>query len=422
MALIYPQGYTYIDHIASHDFVSVVKALSPTGEEVALKVADNQGSVHRRFEREIKAMLDVAGQSTMPILDHDDTYTWYTMPLASKTLNSERVPVSRPEDALTILQIVADSLRPLHGQGQVHRDLKPENILFLSTEAPGRWVVADFGIVRNAPGLTTVPLTVRGSLTGTRAWAAPEQFIDAHDTSPATDVYSAGLLMGWMLTGKAPVPGVPYSALGSLTSTILRATEQDQHRRFVSMDDFLVHFKKHMHTTKAKLDSLFDEAQYTEIHGYLLERPDQLPPLVRRMITLDEEQLLVWSDDDLSGLVSTCIQISEDLGEHFNSIGRDNVDRYLVWLLSVCDALNNDQNLDELSTVLAAQMRATERLDQWTPRRATVGWIDRQSQEVETIAREALHTTDTWSYFAEEARQRWSSKRRTELVRDLADS
>ncbi|MSS85308.1 protein kinase [Actinomycetaceae bacterium WB03_NA08] len=422
MALIYPQGYTYIDHIASHDFVSVVKALSPTGEEVALKVADNQGSVHRRFEREIKAMLDVAGQSTMPILDHDDTYTWYTMPLASKTLNSERVPVSRPEDALTILQTVADSLRPLHAQVQVHRDLKPENILFLSTEAPGRWVVADFGIVRNAPGLTTAPLTVRGSLTGTRAWAAPEQFIDAHDTSPATDVYSAGLLMGWMLTGKAPVPGVPYSALGSLTSTILRATEQDQHRRFVSMDDFLVHFKKHMHPTKAKLDSLFDEAQYTEIHGYLLERPDQLPPLVRRMITLDEEQLLVWSDDDLSGLVSTCIQISEDLGEHFNSIGRDNVDRYLVWLLSVCDALNNDQNLDELGTVLAAQMRATERLDQWTPRRATVGWIDRQSQEVETIAREALHTTDTWSYFAEEARQRWSSKRRTELVRDLADS
>lgn len=422
MTLIYPQGYTYIDHIASHDFVSVVKALSPTGEEVALKVADNQGSVHRRFEREIKAMLDVAGQSTMPILDHDDTYTWYTMPLASKTLNSERVPVSRPEDALTILQTVADSLRPLHAQGQVHRDLKPENILFLSTEAPGRWVVADFGIVRNAPGLTTAPLTVRGSLTGTRAWAAPEQFIDAHDTSPATDVYSAGLLMGWMLTGKAPVPGVPYSALGSLTSTILRATEQDQHRRFVSMDDFLVHFKKHMHPTKAKLDSLFDEAQYTEIHGYLLERPDQLPPLIGRMITLDEEQLLVWSDDDLSGLVSTCIQISEDLGEHFNSIGRDNVDRYLVWLLSVCDALNNDQNLDELSTVLAAQMRATERLDQWTPRRATVGWIDGQSQEVETIAREALHTTDTWSYFAEEARQRWSSKRRTELVRDLADS
>lgn len=108
----------------------------------------------------------------------------------------------------------------------------------------------------------------------------------------------------------------------------------------------------------------------------------------------------MWAADDLSGLVSTCIQVSEDLGEHFNSIGRDNVDRYLVWLLSVCDVLISDQNLDELSTLLAAQMRATEHLDQWTPRRATVEWIDRQSREVETIAREALHGTDTWSYFA----------------------
>lgn len=302
MPLIYPQGYTYIDHIASHDFVSVVKALSPAGEEVALKVADNQGGVHRRFERETKAMLDVAGQSTMPILEHDDTYTWYTMPLASKTLNSERVPVSRPEDPLAILQTVADSLRPLHAQGQVHRDLKPENILFLSTEAPGRWVVADFGIVRNAPGLTTAPLTVRGSLTGARAWAAPEQFIDAHDSSPATDVYSAGLLMGWMLMGKAPVPGVPYSALGSLTSTILRATEQAQHRRFVSMDDFLVHFKKHMHPTKAKLDQLFANAQYTEIHGYLLERPDQLPPLLGECLHLTRNGCCC-------GLLTTCLAL-----------------------------------------------------------------------------------------------------------------
>lgn len=120
--------------------------------------------------------------------------------------------------------------------------------------------------------------------------------------------------------------------------------------------------------------------------------------------------------------MGTCIEISESLGEHFNAIGRDNVDRYLVWLLQVCDVLNSDQNLDELSTLLTTQMRATEHLDQWTPQRATVEWIDHQSREVEAIAREALQAADTWSGFAEEARHRWSSKRRTELVRELADS
>lgn len=420
--LTYPQGYTYIDHIASRDFSNVLKALSPDGKEVALKVANDQGNVHRRFEREIKAMLGAAGKSTMPVLDYDSTFSWYVMPLASKTLADEAVPVKQPEEALVILQAVADSLRPLHDRGQVHRDLKPENLLFLSDEAPARWVVADFGIVRNAPGLTTDPLTVRGFLTGTRNWAAPEQFIDAHDATPATDVYSAGLLMGWMLSGKRPVPGVRYSELGSLTSTILRATEQEQHSRFVSMDEFLDHFTKHMYPTKAKLDRLFANARYNEIHGYLLERPDQLPPLARRMLALDEEQLLEWAADDLSGLVGTCIQVSEGLGEHFNAIGRDNVDRLLVWLLSVCDVLKSKKKLRYLGLLLTAQLRATELLDQWTPRRAAVEWLDNQTPEVEALAREALHATNTWDYFAEEARQRWSSRRRTELVRDLADS
>lgn len=422
MAVIYPQGYTYIDHIARRDFRSVLKALSPDGNEVALKIANNRGVVHRRFEREIKAMLGTAGRNTMPVLDYDDTFSWFAMPLASKTLADEAVPVSQPEDALVILQAVADSLRPLHDQGQVHRDLKPESILFLSTEDSGRWVVADFGIVRNEPGLTTDPLTVRGTLIGTRDWAAPEQFADAHSATPATDVYSAGLIMGWMLSGKRPVPGVRYSELGSLTSTILRSTDQEQHRRFDRIDEFLDHFTKHMHPTKAKLDSLFDDARYAEMYGYLLEHPNQLPTLARRMPSLAEESLLAWAADDLFGLVGMCVQVSTELGDHFSAIGRENVDRFLVWLLSVCDVLNSDHNLDDLSKVLTAQMRATEHLDQWTPRRATVEWIDRQPREVEAVAREALHATDTWDYFAEEARQRWPSRRRTELVRELADS
>lgn len=367
-------------------------------------------------------MLAAAGQNTMPVLDYDDTYSWYTMPLASKTLAAELVPLARPEDALVILQAIADSLRPLHSQGQVHRDLKPANILFLSAEDLGRWVVSDFGIVRNAPGLTTDPLTVRGSLTGTRNWAAPEQFMNAHDTTPSTDVYSAGLLVGWLLTGKPPVPGVRYTALGSLTSTIMRATEPEQHRRFVTLDSFLSHFTEHMHPTKAKLELIFEDARYSEIHSYLLERPDQLPSLTRRVLMLDADQILGWATEDLFGLVATSIQIAENLGEYFNTVGRENVDGFLIWMLSVGSALKHTTHLEELGEVLSAQMSAIERLDQWSPRRATIDWIDRQPRDVEMIAKEALHSSGTWSYFAEEARERWSSKRRTQLVRDLADT
>ena len=372
MALKYPNGYEYIDHIATRAFGGVFKVLSPGGAEVALKVANSEGNVHRRFKREIKAMIDAAGQNTMPVLDFDESYSWYTMPLASKTLGSIQVPVQKPEVALEVLQAIANSLRPLHANGQVHRDLKPENILFVSTEGVDRWVIADFGIVRNILGQTTASLTVQGSLTGTFNWAAPEQFLDAHDADPSTDVYSAGLIMGWLLTGKTPVPGVRYSSLGSLTSTILRATEQEKSNRFATMDDFLAHFTAHMLPAKAKLASLFSDAFYGEIHGYLLERADQLPSLAKQMLKLDEDQISAWLRDDLFGLVRTTELVSGGLDEYFNDIGRESVDRFLIWVLSVCTVLRRANYLDELVTLLSAQMRATELLDQCSPRRATV--------------------------------------------------
>jgi len=422
MAITYPEGYTYVDHIATHEHTVVVKALSPTGDEVALKAQDNVGSLPRRFQREIDAMLKAAGPSTMPVLDHDESYAWYVMPLASKTLADELTPVATPQEARSILQVIGDSLRPIHLARQVHRDLKPENILHLPDEGDGRWVVADFGIVRNVPGLTTSPLTVQGSLTGTQRWAAPEQYHDAHSATPATDVYSAGLLMGWLLTGDLPTPGVHYSALGTLTSTIMRATESDQSRRFQSMDDFLTHFNDHMRPAKTTLDTLFTDGNYGEIHGYLLSRPDQLPPLATRMIRLSERQITAWIGSDLFGLVDTVKQVCEGLGENFNAVGRDNVDGFLVWTLSVCEALKRADYMDELAAVLSTQVSTADSLDQWTPRRAALDWVDGQPPAVESIARTAIEETGTWAFFAEGARDRWPSKRHTSLVRDLADS
>ena len=228
--------------------------------------------------------------------------------------------------------------------------------------------------------------------------------------------------MGWLLTGNLPAPGVRYSALGTVTATIMRATEPDQSRRFQSMDDFLAHFKGHMLPAKRSLDTFFVEGIYGEIHGYFLGRPDQLPPLATRMIQLDIRQISAWISSDRFGLVETVKQVCEGLGEHFNAVGRNNVDSFLVWLLSVCDALKRANHMDDLAAILSAQMAATENLDQWTPRKATLDWVDRQAPAVESVARSAMEQTDTWAFFAAEARGRWASRRRTSLLRDLADS
>lgn len=421
MALRYPQQYRYIDHIAARDFGSVVKAQSPEGEQVALKVADNQGNVHRRFEREIRAMNCAAGFNTMPILDYDDSYEWYAMPLASHTLAEHQTPVAQAREAQTVLAAIAESLRPLHQRGQVHRDLKPENILFLPDENGGRWVVADFGIVRNVPGLTTSALTVADTLTGTPIWAAPEQYHDAHSSTPATDVYSAGLLMGWLLTGKLPTPGKQYAGIGSLTSSILRATSNDPDRRFRSLDDFYAHFREHISPVKVALDELFSKGQYEAIHGYFLEHPARLRSLVTRMVRLNKSDASEWIKLDAFGLTETIKQICENLSDYFNDVGRDNVDKFLCWILTVCESLKQSNNLDDLAAVLAMQFATTEGLDQWTPRRAALDWIDRQPPAVEAIARKMIEETGTWDFFAIEARDRFSSRRQTSLVQDLAD-
>src|SRR5699024_587697 len=157
------------------------------------------------FHREIHALQAAQGYHVIPLLDHDDTYSWYTMPLAEHTLFDRKIADGFIE-GMAVLKALAEALRPIHPRQQVHRDLKPQHILWLNEDGDERWVVADFCIVRNPAGETTSQFTRDGGLLGTQGWAAPEQYKTAHDVSPQTDVFSAGVILGWMLTGIPPTP------------------------------------------------------------------------------------------------------------------------------------------------------------------------------------------------------------------------
>jgi len=85
-------------------------------------------------------------------------------------------------------------LQELHQRGYVHRDIKPENILF---DAGHRIKLADFGIIKDP----TSSLTETNMLMGTLSYMAPEQFYNAKKVCPASDVFSLGLCMYFMLTG-----------------------------------------------------------------------------------------------------------------------------------------------------------------------------------------------------------------------------
>jgi serine/threonine-protein kinase len=105
-----------------------------------------------------------------------------------------------PAAALDIMAGVLDGLAAAHASGIVHRDVKPENVLLT---ADGRLKVADFGLAR---AQAAAGHTRAGLLIGTVAYLPPEQ-VTGDSTGPRSDVYSAGVVLFELLTGRQPFTG-----------------------------------------------------------------------------------------------------------------------------------------------------------------------------------------------------------------------
>jgi serine/threonine-protein kinase len=99
---------------------------------------------------------------------------------------------------------ICRGLQAAHDQGVVHRDLKPENI-FIAGQRPLSIKILDFGIAKLLTPGDWVDLTVTGMVLGTPMFIAPEQALGAKESiGPATDLYSLGVILYWMLCGDPP--------------------------------------------------------------------------------------------------------------------------------------------------------------------------------------------------------------------------
>lgn len=189
---------------------------APLGRIVALKVlqpnynGENDPEFHKRFFLEASIVSKLTHPNTVTLYDYgqssDNVYFMAMEYLEGRTLHRllrEEAPLDVGR-ALHILIQACRALREAHKHGVIHRDLKPANLyLIRHDEDPDFVKVLDFGLLKRTDETPEEALTQTGLFMGSPKYMAPEQ-IRGERVSPATDVYSLGVILYEMLTGKVP--------------------------------------------------------------------------------------------------------------------------------------------------------------------------------------------------------------------------
>lgn len=263
--------YSILEKLGSGGMGEVFRAQDTRlGRDVALKTllpelaADEERRA--RFEREARAVaaLNHPNIVTLYSIENEGNVHFLTMELVSGTTLSAAIPPGGlPLERFFDLALpLADAIGTAHEHGVTHRDLKPANVM---VTAKGRVKVLDFGLAKLRPrvfgedeetAMLSEARTMRGQVLGTLSYMSPEQ-AEGREIDHRTDIFSLGVLLHEMLTGRRPFTGQSTASILSsllrdtpppvttsrpdvpprLASVIQRALEKDPQRRYQSVSE-----------------------------------------------------------------------------------------------------------------------------------------------------------------------------------------
>ena len=217
-------GKVYLAEQAPLGRLCAVKVLNPSYAGGA------EPEFHKRFFLEATTTSRLSHPNTVTIFDYgrteDDYYFMAMEYLEGQTLHQaiRRDGFLVEERAVNIATQICRGLREAHSIGVIHRDLKPANIFLVKHGDELDFVkILDFGLVKNVLETSQEQITQTGLFMGSPKYMAPEQ-IHGHPVDARTDIYSLGIVLCEMLTGR-----VPFDRATSVSILMAHVSEAPPH-------------------------------------------------------------------------------------------------------------------------------------------------------------------------------------------------
>jgi beta-lactam-binding protein with PASTA domain/tRNA A-37 threonylcarbamoyl transferase component Bud32 len=311
---VFDERYEVVRELGSGGMAEVYLANDQLlGRQVALKILSaryaHDEQFVERFRREASSAAGLNHPNIVQIYDRGEAEGTYYIAMeyldgrSLKDIILKYAPLS-PDLVMSISVQILEALRFAHRRDVIHRDIKPQNII---VDNDGRVKVTDFGIARAGSAST---MTEAGSIIGTAHYLSPEQ-AQGLPVEAASDLYSLGVVMYEMVTGKLPfdgdnpvsiamqhvqeLPALPRSVASdvpeNLEAVILRSLGKHPTERYLTAQAMLDDLRRVQEGEAISAPAAFAEestrvmspssvasaAQPTEVRRKPPERDDALP-------------------------------------------------------------------------------------------------------------------------------------------------